>query len=97
MLDEVHWLKDFFASLLEIGIECSVIDRLLISHPGETPSPIRIQSVFNALASNEHPDFIIMTSWLNERAKAQVSLPIQSTFKSLVLSHPVKFANELHL
>jgi hypothetical protein len=74
VLDEAHWLKNFFKILLETVTECSVINRYLISHLGETPSPNRIQPIFNALASNAHPDFVIMADWPNSQAKGKVSL-----------------------
>jgi hypothetical protein len=66
-------LKEFFIKVVlnpQGGLECAQMNALLFDTTCRNQNLMR--DVFAALASNAHPDFVIMSAMLNNEAKGYV-------------------------
>jgi hypothetical protein len=80
LLDEVQFLTSFFANIIDPtgsspgSLDCDIFNRIFFATVGTSADPQnRLEPIFNALPSDDNPDFVLMTSYLNEHAKGQAS------------------------
>ena len=72
---EIGWLKKFMEAQVDQpnGIACRDLNAQFFDRTPNCPGN-RMQPIFGALPSEQNPDFIAMSQWLNGDAKGWVSL-----------------------
>ena len=77
MVDENGWLKAFLETTVvgkdsPKGLTCDQMNEIFFTSSG-TCIDNRMAHIFGALANENHPDFVVMSEFLNSNAKVAVS------------------------
>lgn len=77
LIDENGWLHDFLRKTLTSlegndPLTCENLNQIFFASSGSCPVN-RLRAIYNALANEDHPDFVIMSKFLNGMAKNLVS------------------------
>lgn len=77
LTDENAWLHDFLRKTLtslegDDPLSCENLNQVFFTS-SESCSVNRLTAIYNALANENHPDFVVMSKFLNGGAKNLVS------------------------
>ena len=86
LIDENGWLAAFMKSIIDAGgssLSCGDTNKIFF-----TPYCNFMAPIYNGLASEDNPDFIVMSQYLNGDAKGFVSLHLVSSSSARIgLTH----------
>ncbi|KAL9599991.1 MAG: hypothetical protein Q9219_003460 [cf. Caloplaca sp. 3 TL-2023] len=77
---ENGWLQGFFESIIngpsQPTLDCAGANAIFFNvYPGAPCAANRMAPIYNALASYDSPDFVVMSQWLNGQAKGWIMGP----------------------